>query len=463
MVRCTVSGERTQPHENAVSGLGFVRFDDKRPGGRYGRLVEKIRAVKVILPLWLACAVALFMRRPDLLVTPQLYAEDGVIFFREAAVNGVASLFMPYAGYHHLVARAIAVLALPFPAGVQPAMYTWTSVAIAAACCAALVPLLREVVPDAGLRAFAALGVAVAIPSNEIIGSVASLQWYLHLPMLAATLVALPPRAVTPARIAALIIGFTTPQGLIAAPIAAWLWWRKPLGRDRWTATLYAGASLLSVLTSQRDAASGPARHLAEAIGTVAAFRVGDSLAFGKTLAESLAATATGLGVALGLGVLAALLAALAWRRGAPFAGVFAFAIVGPVALVLATRPLTGADFSGYALFGADRYFVAPCAAAVVALAALAATIRIAVLARAAAVAALGYGAYANFHEPERLPDERWAAAAPALDAWRAERDAGALAPQAEALIPPATWKVVLPACAPGGHGGPFPRCPGAQ
>ena len=420
--------------------------------------------MKVLVPLWLACAAVLFARRPDLLATPQLYAEDGVIFFREAAVNGVASLFDPYAGYHHLVARLIALIALPFPAGVQPAVYTWASVAIAAACCAALMPLLRGVIADAGLRAFAALGVAVAIPSNEIIGSVASLQWYLHLPVLAAALVALPARAFTLARIAAVVVGATTPQGLIAAPAAAFLWWRRPPGRDPWTATLYASASLLNVVTSPRGyAAAGPTHHLAEAITTVTAFRVTDSLAFGKTLAESLAATATGAGVTLGLGVLAALLAALAWRRGRAFGAVFAYVIVGPVALVFASRPLEAADFAGYAFFGADRYFIAPCAAAVVALAALAATIRVALLARATAVAALGYGAYANFHEPQSPPDERWAASAPALDAWRAERDAGALTAQAEAPVPPATWKIVLPACARGGHGGPFPRCPGVQ
>jgi len=419
--------------------------------------------VKVLVPLWLACVAVLLARRPDLLATPQLYAEDGVIFFRDATVNGVASLFAPYAGYHQLVARAIALLAFPLPAGVQPAVYSWISVGLAAACCAALVPLLRSVIPDAGLRAFAALGVAAAIPSNEIIGNVASLQWYLHVPMFAATLVALPARAVTAARVAAIVIGFTTPQGLLAAPVAAFLWWRRSPGRDPWIATLYAGAALVNVLTSPRDTGGRATAHVVQALGTVTAFRVGDTLALGKTLAETLAASATGAGVALGLGVIAALLAALAWRRGAAFAGVFAYAIVAPVALVLATRSFDAAGFAGYAFFGADRYFIVPCAAAIVAFAALAATIRYALLARAAAVAALGYGASVNFHEPQSPLDERWAAAAPALDAWRAERDGGAPAAETSAPIPPPNWKIVLPACGAGGHGGPFPSCPGAQ
>jgi hypothetical protein len=250
---------------------------------------------------------------------------------------------------------------------------------------------------------------------------------------------------------------------LLAAPVAAFLWWRRDPRRDPWIATLYAGASLLNVVTSPRDAGGRATPHVVEAIGTVTAFRIGDTLALGKTFAESLAANATAAGVALGLGVIAVLLLALAWRRGAAVAGVFAYAIVAPVALVLATRSFDAAGFSGYAFFGADRYFIGPCAAAVVALAALAATIRVALLARAAAVAALGYGAYANFHEPEIPPDERWAAGAPVLEIWRADRDGGLAAPETEVLIPPVNWRIALPACGPGGHGGPFPRCPGAQ
>jgi hypothetical protein len=416
--------------------------------------------VRTVTLLWLACAAVLFARRPDLLATPQLCAEDGVVFFRDAALSGVASLFAPYAGYHHAIPRIVALIALPLPAALQPAAYAWISVALAAACCAVLAPLLRSAIADTGLRAFAALGVAAAMPSDEIIGSVASLQWYLHVPVLAASLAVLPARLNVAARVAAVLIGATTPQGLIAAPIAAALWWRRPAGFDPWIATLYAGASLLNVLTSPREAGGHATAHAAEAFVAVTAFRVGDAVALGRNGAMDLAAHATAAGVALGLALIAALLVALAWRRGTVVAAAFAYLILAPVALVLATRSFDAAGLAGYAFFGADRYFVAPCAAAVVALAALAGTIHRATFARAAAVAALGYGAYANFHEPRMLPDDHWAAAAPALDAWRAQRDGGVPAPAVTVPIPPATWAIVLPACGAGGHGGPLPRCP---
>ncbi|HEV2643080.1 MAG TPA: hypothetical protein VGT98_10250 [Candidatus Elarobacter sp.] len=416
--------------------------------------------MRLVTLLWLACAAVLFARRPDLLGAPQLYAEDGVIFFRDAALSGVASLFAPYAGYHHAIPRVIALIALPLPSALQPAAYAWISVALAAACCAVLAALLRNAVADAGLRAFTALGVAAATPSDEIIGSVAALQWYLHLPMLAASLAVLPGRVNIAARVAAVLIGATTPQGLIAAPIAAALWWRKPAGFDPWIATLYAGASLLNVLTSPRAAGGRATPHVAESFVAVTAFRVGDALALGRNGAMELAAHATVAGVALGLALLAALLGALAWRRSTVFAAAFAYLILAPVALVLATRSFDAAGVGGYAFFGADRYFVAPCAAVVVAVAALAATIRRAALARAAAVAVLGYGAFANFREPRVPPDDHWAAAAPALDAWRTKRDGGAPAPAVTVPIPPPTWAIALPACSAGGHGGPLPRCP---
>ncbi len=415
--------------------------------------------MRVVAPLWVACAVVLLLRRPDLIATPQLYAEDGLIFFRDAILSGLPSLLAPYAGYHHLIPRAIALIASPFPAAIQPAAYVAISVALAAACCALLAPLLHGVIVDRGLRAFVAIGVAAAVPADEIIGSVASLQWYLHLPVLAASLVPLAAGARVAARVAAVLVGATTPQGLIAAPIAAVLWWRRPARHDPWIATLYAGTALVNIATAPHELEHATP-HLFEALATVMAFRVGDALTLGKAAAENLAVTGSAAGTALGLAMLAALLLALAWRRGRAVAAVFVYVIVAPVALVLATRSFDAVGFAGYAFFGADRYFVAPCAAVVVALAALAASIGRATLARAAAVAALCASAYANFREPRVPSDDHWLAAAPAVDAWRDMRNAGIAAPRVSVYIPPARWPLVLPSCEPGGRGGPFPGCP---
>ena len=98
--------------------------------------------------LWFACCAVLYARRPDALTLPQLYAEDGVIFFREALLSGFAAMPSAYAGYHHLLPRLIALLALPAPAALQPAIYVGLTVLVQGLSCALLAALLRTVVAD---------------------------------------------------------------------------------------------------------------------------------------------------------------------------------------------------------------------------------------------------------------------------------------------------------------------------
>jgi hypothetical protein len=416
--------------------------------------------VRTFALLWAVCIAVLLARRPDLLTMPQFYAEDGVVFFRDAVVAGVPSIFISYAGYHQLVSQAVALIASPLPFTWQPASYVWATIVMQSASCAALAPLLRSVVGDPLLRGLAALAVAASVPANELIGSVSNLQWYLALPALASSLVPLAGRTRTAARIAAVVVGLTTPLGLLAVPVAAALWWRKPPGRDPWIATLYATSSLLNIVTAARDGGGRATPQLLDAIASAFAFRVADAVVLGKSTAVALATTVPLDGVALGLAIFAAAIVVLARAHGKAAAAVAAYVILGPVVLVFATRSLRDAHVAGYAFFGADRYFVTPSAALVVALVMIASRIVPATAARAVAVALLFPGALINFHEPQALPDERWAAHAAALDEWRAARDAGGPVREAKAPIPPEHWYIALPPCGAGSRGGPLPLCP---
>ncbi len=42
--------------------------------------------------------VLLALRRPDSLLNPQFWAEDGFTYFSQALIKGPASIFSPYAG-----------------------------------------------------------------------------------------------------------------------------------------------------------------------------------------------------------------------------------------------------------------------------------------------------------------------------------------------------------------------------
>ena len=69
-------------------------------------------------------AVALFLRSPELVCSPSFWAEDGVIFFKDAYVNGFASVFHPYAGYFHVLTRLSAYVSVClFPLEAAPALF----------------------------------------------------------------------------------------------------------------------------------------------------------------------------------------------------------------------------------------------------------------------------------------------------------------------------------------------------
>lgn len=81
---------------------------------------------------WLALfalGVALLIwRRPDAVVTPQLWAEDGVVFFLDAWRCGPAAVWYHYSGYLHLFPRLVALVAAWLPVEATPHVYAWSTV-----------------------------------------------------------------------------------------------------------------------------------------------------------------------------------------------------------------------------------------------------------------------------------------------------------------------------------------------
>ncbi len=69
-----------------------------------------INKYKDIGLIFVIVLVILLLRRPDAFINPQLYAEDGVVFFGDYVKSGIHSIIIPYAGYLHLVPRFVAAL-----------------------------------------------------------------------------------------------------------------------------------------------------------------------------------------------------------------------------------------------------------------------------------------------------------------------------------------------------------------
>src|SRR5688500_19803875 len=79
-----------------------------------GTFFGRVSAAIGKLPLWatlLGCAAILVWRRFDLVMNPQFWAEDSVIFFEQAYNAGWSVLWRPYAGYLHTIPRLVAGVA----------------------------------------------------------------------------------------------------------------------------------------------------------------------------------------------------------------------------------------------------------------------------------------------------------------------------------------------------------------
>lgn len=80
---------------------------------------------------WALCVVALtailYWRRPDAFYNPQLWAEDGSFFLTQAQFSGGRSVFLPYAGYYHLLARLVAWAGLAVPNKYIPHWYSFAA------------------------------------------------------------------------------------------------------------------------------------------------------------------------------------------------------------------------------------------------------------------------------------------------------------------------------------------------
>jgi hypothetical protein len=120
-----------------------------------------------------AVLLLLFLRRPESFLHPQLFAEDGPIFYLEADRNPWGSIFTPYAGYLHLAARLVATLCSWLDPLWIPAAYF--SVSVGAVLGLVLALFSRRVgLPHPALLA---LGIVLVPHSGEVFDNLTNLQW----------------------------------------------------------------------------------------------------------------------------------------------------------------------------------------------------------------------------------------------------------------------------------------------
>jgi hypothetical protein len=179
------------------------------------------------LTWWLLIPLAalLALRKPDALLTPQFWAEDGSVFLIEADQLGLAAFLTPYMGYLHTIPRLVAWLSarLLDPAW-WPALYNGTAFAIW------LAVIARMFSPRLPLphKPWLALLVFVGPQTGEILFNLTNVQWIAAFVLVQQAIIARPlTRAQRLGDLALLaVIGLTGPFIVAVLPLFVWRWWR---------------------------------------------------------------------------------------------------------------------------------------------------------------------------------------------------------------------------------------------
>jgi hypothetical protein len=225
-------------------------------------LTPKTSRVEGLVVFVLASALALFrlpLRRLD-----TLWAEDGVVFLRQAEESpAFGTVFRPYSGYLHALPRLVSELAGWLPLPLAGLVFSLAAALVVGAAAWSVWVYGRAHLPSPWLRgALAAVVALVPAGGLEAVDNVANSHWFLVFAAFWA-LLGRPPSArgqVVPAIIVALA-ALSDPLAVVLLPLALG---RLLLlrGRDRWVTAAYALAmiaQLLVVLSADRTTGARPA------------------------------------------------------------------------------------------------------------------------------------------------------------------------------------------------------------
>jgi hypothetical protein len=131
----------------------------------------------VALASFAAAALILILRKSDSIQNPQLFAEDGTVFFVEARQLGIQAVLIPHGGYLHLVPRLVAQIGKMFDPLWIPAFYNTVALVLDLTVLAMLFSSRVKLPAKPAL----ALAFALIPHSGEVFLSLTNIQWCLAL------------------------------------------------------------------------------------------------------------------------------------------------------------------------------------------------------------------------------------------------------------------------------------------
>jgi hypothetical protein len=270
--------------------------------------------------------IVIWQRCPTILTRAQFWAEDGWAWYPDAYQHGWHSLFWPHAGYLQTISRLVALASLGAPLAYAPLIFAFAALAVQGAAPAFLLsPRMAPAIPSFPARLVLALLLAALPGTNETFVNLTNAQWYLAL--LAFLVLCAAPAASLPQRLfdccALTLSGLSGPFALCLTPVAFLCWWR---GRQRWqkwrlaliTATALLQLGILFYAHAQRTPGQLAASLHGFTAIIAAQILAPAMLGLHRVLAQTQLGLTTpgGAGIALGACIAAAVLAAIAFRRG---------------------------------------------------------------------------------------------------------------------------------------------------
>ncbi len=184
----------------------------------------------ILLVIAAASFLLLLSRKPDAVLNAQFWAEDGVIWYRQAYELGWQCLLLPQNGYFQTVSKLIALLSLPVALAQAPLLFNLAALSFR------ILPVVLlnssrgcELVPHTGMRLLASFLYLAHPYSFEVFANVTNIHWHLALSALLVLCMGSWAGAWRKTFDIALVLlcGVSGPFALFLGPIALWRWHRE--------------------------------------------------------------------------------------------------------------------------------------------------------------------------------------------------------------------------------------------
>jgi len=187
------------------------------------------------LLIFALAVAAIVSRRPDALLNPQFYAEDGRVWFADAWNMGWAhSLTLSEGGYLNTLPRLVCALAILVPLKSAPLLLNWAGILIQALPLNFLLSWRCSSWGPLWLRAFQA-SIYISLPnSSELDVTITNAHWHLAL-LCCLVAFANPPRNTSWKLFdisVLILVGLTGPWALVLAPLLLVFWFVR---RQSWS------------------------------------------------------------------------------------------------------------------------------------------------------------------------------------------------------------------------------------